>query len=329
MGPLLAGSLTDALLLRSYDREGQPQAVEVQISAREGRSALPIPSLIQTGDQGLARLPVRAIHPRFWFDLETSGASSSRSNRRFKQKGVQFVLDSAHLQVAPDDELPFRVHSLHQRGPLFVDLWYGERWLASSTVELNAGLAQGKLKIPELKDDPALLWIQAYKSAFLPGQARGGRHLLFSSNPQEGLRWLRSQLMLQENAPEHLEKIPLSQEPLLLEYLLGRPGRPERDPPLLADSGVSARQSIKALKELWQGRFALSMFLVALLLLLGLGILIYQHNRDVNEAWSLAGGDVDGEQGSRKRALLDASYLLIILGLFLFAMIQLMLSIHW
>jgi len=71
------------------------------------------------------------------------------------------------------------------------------------------------------------------------------------------------------------------------------------------------------------------MFLVALLLLLGLGILIYQHNRDVNEAWSLAGGDVDGEQGSRKRALLDASYLLIILGLFLFAMIQLMLSIHW
>ena len=60
-----------------------------------------------------------------------------------------------------------------------------------------------------------------------------------------------------------------------------------------------------------------------------LGMLLYSNQREVERGWALAGGADDGSPGTRRRLALQASYLFLLLAVFVLGMIQLVLSIHW
>ncbi|MBU1432345.1 hypothetical protein KKF91_17540, partial [Myxococcota bacterium] len=250
--------------------------------------------------------------------------------RRISHTPTQFALTTSRLIVAPGDTLALRVQSIHRQGGVFIDAWHGARWLATSALTLAEGSGVARLTVPDPGQDPALLWVQAYQTTYLPGRSRGGQYVLVSrKSPLEALDWLRAMLIKDPQAPPSLDALPRSDDPLLVEYLLGRIERPQRDPPLLADSGVSAKQTVALLKSTWQRRFAVGLLSSGAVLLLGLFFLVYYNTRQVTQGWAAAGGDEEGDKGTRKHALLDAAYILIILALFLFGLVQLLLSIHW
>ncbi len=326
---LPGGALAANLTVRATDANGVPVSVPVELALKEGRSAVPIPKLVVTNHHGLATFPVAAMHPTFWFEL-TSG--ESRARRRLRYTPTQFALTAPKPLVAPREEIEVRVHALHRSGPAFLDAWHGDRWLATWPVTLSGGTARVRITIPELPEDPAFLWLQVYRTAYLPQQARGGQHLLVTrGDPANAVRWLAGRVERAGVAADYARQIGprADAHPDLVSYLLGLTERPDGDPPLLADSSVTARQTVNKLKATWQTRFVVALVLSGLLLFVVLGGLVLYNYRDVRRRWVEAGGDVDGDSGTRRRVLVDAGYMFIVLALFLLGMIQVLLSIRW
>ncbi|MEZ4474467.1 MAG: hypothetical protein R3F60_27495 [bacterium] len=327
---VLSGNLAGSLMIRAMDEHGTPVEAPIRLTLKEGKSLRDLPAEVQTGRHGLHALAVQPMHPIFWLDLETT---ESFATRRLKHASTQFVLVTGKPVVQPGERLAVGVRSLHQAGPVFADVWLGERWIASTAATLEDGEARFYLPLPaELPEDPALLWVQAYRSPYLPGHARGGAYILATRKaPEQAVRAFARRLadegfdpLYARHQAEHADA-----EPLLAQYLLGLPGRPDRDPPLLADTSESARQTIGALKGRWQRRFVFTLLGMGALLF-GLLILLVRHNyRDVKRRWAEAGGDEDGALGPRRGVLLEASYIFFILALFLAGLVELVLTIRW
>jgi hypothetical protein len=111
--------------------------------------------------------------------------------------------------------------------------------------------------------------------------------------------------------------------------LLGQIPWPEHQPPLLADSGVTVVQTVNNIKKMWQRRFVAAFVFSACILFVIIFILLRQNQREVRAGWA-AHADTDAEPfGKRKRAYLDAIYLLLVLAGFLFGLIQLITFVRW
>ncbi len=326
---VLPGNLPSRLVLRATDVEGRPVRSGVAIQMREGASAIQVPDSVVTDHNGLASLKFQAMQPRFWFDLK---AGESEAARRIDVTPTQLVLELESPFARPGEEIPFGLRSMHRKGEVFVDLWHGERWIASTRVALDKGQASGRLRLPPLPADPAVLWLQAYRAAYLPQDARGGQHLLVSAGePATSARWLAARLRDMGHAPKSMAHFATHADgdPLLAADLLSRTQRPERNPPLLADSSHTARQTVAGLKEAWQRRFVSALILSGILLFFVLAWLVRANHRQVTRDWALAGGADEGELGTRKRLMLESLYIFGVLALFLGGMIQLLLTIRW
>lgn len=326
---MAGGGLPSTLTLRATDAHGVPMQAAVDVTMKEGKSAVPLPTHVVTNHHGLATLRVEAMHPSFWFEL-VSGESTAM--RRLSYTPTQFAVQVAKPVVEPGERFDVRVFSLHRGGHAFLDLWHGERWRATWPINLQAGTATVQVVMPDLGASPTLVWLQAYRTAYLPQKARGGQHLLVSSgDPVNAVRWLAGKLEDAGIDTEYARQMKgrADTHPDLAFHLLGRTDRPDRDPSLLADSSVTAHQTVDALKLKWQRRFVGALVLSGVVLFGVLGFLVAFNTRDVQRRWAEAGGADDGEQGTRKRALLDAGYIFLVLAAFLLGMIQMLLTIHW
>lgn len=327
---VIPGNLHSDLIIRATTEDGRPvNGAVVQLTLREGKSGVAFPDQVTTDAAGLAELTILPRHPVFWPELRVP---ESYATRRMKHAGTQFALDAPRRILTPRQQLPIRIRSLHTAAPVFIDVWHGERWLKTAAATLEDGEARLFIDMPTPPTDPALLWVQAYRAAYLPGEARAGVYVLVTAGDQdEALRWLARRLV--EHGIDMQYAGWASREGVasdrLARHLLGLPGRPPADPPLLADSSQSAKQTVATLKGTWQLRFIFALLGSGLLLFIVLVWLVYTNFKDVQRRWKAAGGDADGALGTRRHVLVEAAYIFFILAIFLLGMIQLVLTIHW
>jgi hypothetical protein len=324
---VLPGDLPTRVAVRATDATGRPQSIPVGIHVREGRFAQQMPSAVTTDRHGLATFAAQASHPSFWIDLS---AADTKAARRIRRTPTQLVLDTPVAQVQPQTEIPFEVQSLHRAGLVFVDLWQDDRWLATTTVTLEGGRAQGTMPLPTLTADPAIVWLQAYRTAYLPQKARGARHLVVSAQTAtQANRYVARQLAelgVDVAWAGHLA-LHADADPSLTRVLLGRFARPERDPALVGNSSDSARLTVTSMKSTWQKRFAWALLISGALMLGVVALMLRQNNRDVQAAWAESGGE--DLVGTRKGLGFDAAYVFGVLILFLLALMTLLLQIRW
>lgn len=327
---LIPGNLHSDLIVRATSETGEPLAgTPVQLKLREGKSGVPWPDEVITDVQGLAELTIWPRHPVVWPELR---APESFATRRMKHAGTQFALDAPRRILTPGQQLPIRVRALHRAAPIFIDVWHGDRWIGTTGATLEDSEARLFVDIPEPKTDPALLWVQAYRAAYLPGEARAGAYVLVTAGDKDAaLRWLAGRMVehgIDMQYAGWASRAGVATD-RLTRHLLGQLGRPPADPPLLADSSQSARQTVATLKGTWQLRFILALVGSGLLLFIVLVWLVYTNFKDVQRRWKAAGGDADGALGTRRHVLVEAAYIFFILAIFLLGMIQLVLTIHW
>ena len=331
-GVLPGGALPTRLSVRASHPDGRPAEVDVDLALLGGGSAVPLPSRVRTDAAGLATFAAAPDQPSLLFELRAEG---SKAQRRWRPESPQFVADLARRLVAPGDTLDLEIRSLHREAMLFADTWRRGQWIATRALALEGGRGGVPVAIPEMDADPALLWVQVYKDAYLPQAARAGLHLLVTrGNPDTAIRWLATALAeVEPDAPTQAWLRQLGREavasPALVRDLLGRVAAPDGNPPLLADSGVTAIQTVGHLKSTWQRRFVVALVASGALLSGGLGAVLVSHQRDLGRRWSGAGGDEDGARGTRRGVLADAAAVFAVLAIFLFGLIQLLLHIRW
>lgn len=327
---VIPGNLHSDLIVRTTSETGAPiPDTPVALTLREGKSGVDFPETVTTDAAGLAMVPILPRHPIVWPELRVP---ESYATRRMKHTGTQFAIDAPQRIFKPGERMPLRVRALHRSAPIFIDVWHGRRWLGTTAAELTDREARLFVDLPRPAADPALLWVQAYKAAYRPKDARAGVYVLVTNGDKDAaLRWLASRLV--ELGIEMPYAAWASREgnatPLLTRHLLGLPGRPPADPPLLADSTESARQTVATMKGAWQMRFVYALVGSGLLLFIVLVWLVYTNFRDVQRRWIEAGGAEDGALGTRRHVLVEAAYIFVVLAIFLLGMIQLVLTIHW
>jgi hypothetical protein len=327
---VIPGNLHSDLIVRATTLDGRPlRDTHVALTLREGKSGVPFPDAVQTDDNGLAELTILPRHPVIWPELRVP---ESYATRRMKHTGTQFALDVPQRIVKPGEQLAVRVRSLHSTAPVFIDVWHGDRWLTTTTTRLKDNEARLFVDLPRPSADPALLWVQVYRAAYNPSEARGGAYILVTKGEKDAaLRWLASREV--EHGIDMQYAGWASREGTastrLTRHLLGRPARPPANPPLLADSSQSARQTVATMKGAWQSRFIYALVGSGLLLFIVLMWLVSTNYRDVQRRWIEAGGDADGAKGTRRHVLVEAAYIFIVLAIFLLGMIQLVTTIHW
>ena len=327
---VIPGNLHSDLIVRATTPDGRPLPdTQVALTLREGKSGVPFPDAVQTDASGLAELTILPRHPIVWPELRVP---ESYATRRLKHTGTQFALDVPQRILRPGEQLPMRVRALHQAAPVFVDVWHGDRWLTTTTTTLKDGEARLFVDLPQPTADPALLWVQAYRAAYNPKEARAGAYVIVTRGKKDdALRWFAGRLV--EHGVDMKYAGWASRDGVasdrLTRHLLGRPARPPANPPLLADSSQSARQTVATMKGAWQARFIYALVGSGLLLFIVLMWLVSSNYRDVQRRWIKAGGDADGAAGTRRHVLIEAAYIFIVLAIFLLGMIQLVTTIHW
>ncbi|MCA9526924.1 MAG: hypothetical protein KC549_11590, partial [Myxococcales bacterium] len=184
---VLSGNLAGSLMIRAMDEHGTPVEAPIRLTLKEGKSLRDLPAEVQTGPHGLHALAVQPMHPIFWLDLDTT---ESFATRRLKHASTQFVLVTGKPVVQPGERLAVGVRSLHQAGPVFADVWLGDRWIASTAATLADGEARFFLPLPaetfdpgrELNLDLNLAWPR------LEGRSRGARTARLRIEPRDGER---------------------------------------------------------------------------------------------------------------------------------------------
>ncbi|MEE2789677.1 MAG: hypothetical protein VX589_20220 [Myxococcota bacterium] len=323
---VLANGLPDSLVLTALPNHGT--ITDVSIKLNVGHSSIPLPQKLELAAGGLARIPIQTAHPFFEFELSAQG---SRSFATLKPIATQFTVH-ATSPVFSADHITLKIRSLHREGPVFIDIWHGDHWITTRAAQLDNYRAEVKLPRPPSDLPAKIVWVRAYKNAYMPGTARGGRHFVVSDTIKDGLLSLEKQFegtvsgdrtMLSQIMTSTLDP------PGKIRLLLGQLAWPEIEPPLLLDSGRTHLQTVAALKEKWQARFAYTLAGTGLLLIMGLALLVVVHRRELEQRWAEAGGTDDGASASRARIGWEVGYIFLILALFIIGMIQLMLWIRW
>ncbi len=325
----VSSGLPSRLTLRS-SREGLPVSQKIALQIEEGRSSGALPGVIETGPDGLAELNVTALTPTLKIQMQTlpeEGEAPSEARPHWIPKPTQFVFrDLAAVQT--DTELRLDIQSLYRQGVVFIDLFYQDRWLYTHSAELTDNRAQLSLSLPRLPEDPAILWVQAYRSPYLPGEARASRHLLATQQtPQDALNAF---LLNHRSLLNGLDLgLPQGESPIDRQaaLLLSELAPPTDEPPLLCDSSQQARQELLTVKTRWQNRLTAVYVVSSLILIAVILIQLRKNKRKTEQQWSEFGEE--GEQGSRRHNVwLTVSFLLLLIT-FLLGVLWLFRQILW
>ena len=325
----MAAGLPGHLALLAQDSAG-PIATVVDLGLETGRSKPALPKRVGTAANGLAMIPIRPMHPVFTFHLSSG---ESRAIRQIKHVATQFTLETAQPVVQPGPTA-FKVRSLHRNAQVFVDVWWNEYWMDSTGLKLVNGQGELKVTIPNPPEDAhGWIWIQVYKDPYLPQGARGGQLMVVTKGQvQEGFDWGLGKLVnwgYGQNLPMIAGAQKPAYGPKTARLLFGLVNHPERNPPLLMDSSITAKQTVAQLKGKWQTRFVGAFVGTGACLFLILGVLLWRNQTQVKKGWAEHGGTETGVAGNRGRFFLDVGYIFLVLAGFLFGIIQLLLSIHW
>ena len=205
---VLANGLPDALILTSVREDRQVASTTLMMDI--GSSSRALPTQLEIEPNAFRIIPIRPSHPFFRFTLKSD---TSEAVRQIKPVATQFVtrVESPLIQSTI---LKVDVHSLYRDGVVFVDLWIGNQWVTTTTAQLNAYEASVELTLPAPGKVPKIAWIRAYRNAYMPGTARGGRHVVLSDKLPSKLwpGWaITFYLCLMEiNASSRLPKMRLS-----------------------------------------------------------------------------------------------------------------------
>lgn len=257
----------------------------------------------------------------------------TRAARRIKRTPTQHMITVPDEPLRPGATVPVAVALLHRKAErIFVDAWVGDRWVATTTLAVEAGAGEGSITLPEHLPDPALVWIQAYGGAYLPQQARGGRYVVVgTADPLELVRFAARTYAAAGIEPGWSNAV--ANDPQLdvqvLRPLLGRADRPDGDPPLLANSTDSVRQTVATLKRTWQRRLVMALLGTGVAMFGLLGWVVRQNGRQVRAGWAAAGGDDEGVAGTRTGMLREALPIFVILALFLSGLVLVLHQIRW
>lgn len=315
---VMPGGLTSRLVLSTRDANG-PVSTTVVLDTTEGRSKTPLPTSVTTDMHGRALITVEPMHPIFTFELT---AGESWAIRRVKHTNTQFSM-MVPTPYVTGEKLPAVVKSLHGKGTLFADVWDGERWVTSTAKPLIGGTSSLRVPLPPPSTTPRLLWVEVYRDAYLPGEARAGRWLVSAEDETAGIAWARKAL----TDAGYTVGTDTSLAGLRID--LGQLPRPSQSPALLADSTETARHAITTLKIRWQGKFTLALALSGLVFFVFVLIALVRHQRQLKAQWHLAGGDEDGDGATRERIMMDAGYLFLILAVYLAGLVHLLQTIRW
>ena len=253
----------------------------------------------------------------------------------------QFSLRPATQRVGPTRAPLLSLKSTTHVKALFVDLWWGERWVDTRVVPLDqSGEAQLHLSLPQVyawgderggarEASPTLLWAQTYHSPYQPGETRGGSYLLYAPHEMSDERvgaWLMDQLKHVKLTKLRWPHLSPKQwlNPLPLRLALGRVARPLTDPQLIINSVASAEATAGAMKARYQVNFLVVMASLCALLMLGLGGLMWGHERRL--------APLRAELNINKRRWEALGWLLsvsVILACFFGGMVYLIYVIRW
>ena len=325
----MSGGLADGhVVVTGETADGQvPEALELRV--KEGELAPPPPKTIPLGKAGYATFPLQLMSLNTLMELHHEGSSAWRS---FNLESIQFSIELESPVITPGTLL-FVLHSALSSGPVFVDLWWGDRWISSTAMELDGVRVEGQLEVPDYLPDGAIVWMRAYRECLSAREGQGVRHLLVHrGDSQSAAQGLALQLIDNGYGPETvIRRIAEDTDPNLthIRALLGFLPWQSMDPPLLADATYTVMQTVNALKAQWQGYFITTMWVTGIVLLIVLLVLLRRNHKEVQNAWDNYGEQSIDVRGTRKRLRAEALLIILLLGAFLYGLMELMLFVEW
>ncbi len=351
MDQRLSSELPSDIAVIAQDHLGKPWSGSATIKLLEGLIAQPMEKTIRFDQQGLAQISVipRSMSLRLrveaQIDPDSDEEELSSSDERFNPRAHQFNLYPQSQQVSSQGTLRFNVDSTYRSSKLYVDLWWGPKWLSTQVVNMHdldrsqqvGGLlsrGQGRIKIPELNaKSPQLLWLQTYQTPYQIDEVRGGAYLLWTppnyalDKKLEWLLKLSKDLSIEPSAYwAHLGESLVKRVPLL-RTLLGRLARPPANPSVLINSELSAELTAKKQRSRYMKlylEFMAALCAVTMIWLIVLVLLTYR-KQIAKPEWSDAGS----VQQARRIAISWLAPMMIILIVFFGAMILLVFKISW
>lgn len=323
----VSSGLPSRLLLRATEN-AKPVETQINIQWLEGRSARPLPTTLQTGKDGLAEWTLDPREPVLKGRFTVEGTEPSSAEPRILPQATQFVFEA--LSPIHHQNLPLRIRSLYQQGIVFIDLFYHNYWIYTTSATLSEGQARVQLPLPAFPENPAPIWVQAYRSAFLPGEARAARHIL--SSDEANLSTLERLIHAYHNAFRDLDvDLPTPQASIERQanFLLSLLPAPTNEPPLLCDSSETTRQEVATFQKLWKTRILIALIASTLVLFAFIFIQLRKNTQQTAQAWHEAGGDEDGDPGNRRHGPMLMILFFVLLGLFLFGLLELYLQVLW
>ena len=310
------------VVYRSMDTTDVNEHIELKV--REGASKIPLPSKVSVHENGLRVLDIQSVRPAWTVELSTA---SSRVETALYPKPHQFEI--ALPSLVDQSEIEVSVTSIAKTGPIFFDIWFNGYWLMTQAGTLKDGIHIGRLRLPPHLPQGRPLWLQVYNNTYQPGNNRTGRHILLGDKQDQSvLAALVKTFEIERPATGALVQ-SLAEHSENAAFLLGLLQWPTHDPPLLANSGQTVRQTVNTLKGMWQRRLAYAFIATAIVLLLGILLLLRQNQRDVSDAWNRLSDSAGIEVGTRRRAWLDAGLLMIVVGLFLGGLLAVVNFVSW
>jgi len=325
----MSGGLADGYLLATAHQPNGESPDTIQLHVKEGELSPPPPTQLTLNAGGYTTFPLQLRSLNSVMELEFEDSTAWRS---FNLEPIQFSVELASPVIQPGP-LPFTLHSALSSGPVFVDLWWGDRWISSTTMELDDVQMTGQIEVPDFLPDGTIVWMRAYRSAYLPGEGQGVRHLLVHRGaPHRAAEQLAERLIENGYGPEStLRQIAGHTDPdaMNIRALLGFLPWQQIDPPLLADATYTVMQTVNSLKAEWQGYFITTMWITGLVLFVIILVLLRRNHREVQAAWDTYGEHHIDVQGTRKRLRLEALIIILLLGGFLYGLMKLMLFVEW
>jgi hypothetical protein len=350
MDQRLTSELPSDIVIVAQDHEGDPWQGEVKLTHLSGLLAQPIKRQIKLNSLGIGLFSVTPRSMGLRLRAEAFLADDQRdtltsSDERFSPRVHQFNILPAHRLVKSGGLILFDVQSTYASSKLYVDLWRGNEWLSTQTVDMLGlsreeqvggltSMGRGGLNMPQLyAKSPQLLWLQTYQLPYQIDEVRGGAYLLWvpkEMDNSEVTKWLLDQVKSSEMEPSgywHNLKPKHLLKSQVLRLFLGRLMRNPASPSVLINSGVSAQITAEIQQASYLKlylKFMAALCLVTTLWLVSLVWFTYKRHISSPE-WS----DGYSVKQARRIAITWLAPMVAILMVFFGAMILLVFKISW
>ena len=332
----LTMELSSSAFVVAQDNTHQPWQGEVELKLTEGLSAQAVPTAVKTDARGVAEVELTTRSRRVslvataTISSDLSPVDDTSSEEYLYPQPYQFSLITDQHFVRSGEMVSATLLSAQQSPKLYFDLWWGSRWINTDTLTMQKVSAHEKVgglqyrgtyqwtipTLPEIaRQQPQLLWVQAYQHPYQIDEVRGGRYLLWAPAEyptSKVAEWLRAQLIkLKAEPSEYWSRISDESllSPKMLRLALGRFARPSANTKALIDTAKSAEQTASLRRASSVSLYLRVIFSIAVVTILWLGLLIMrQYRSQVSKAeWS----DPESVAYLRKTMLRWLAYVLI------------------